>query len=82
MIRCLQAKRLVTDTHSKGLEERILYPNKRSGSASSKGKVDQLVLAPKWCLALWRADPSFMNLVTGSGNVANAQISYMISICL
>jgi hypothetical protein len=34
-----------------------------------KGKVDPLVLAPKWHLALWRADPSFMNSVTGSGYV-------------
>jgi hypothetical protein len=31
--------------------EKILYLKKRGGSAWSKGKVDPLVLAPKWRLA-------------------------------
>ncbi len=31
--------------------ERMLYPNERGGSASSKGKADLLALAPKWFLA-------------------------------
>jgi hypothetical protein len=31
--------------------ERMLNLNERGGSASSKGKADPLVLAPKWCLA-------------------------------
>jgi hypothetical protein len=43
---------------------------KRGGSACSKGKVDPLVLAPKWCLDLWRPDLSFSNSVTGSGSRA------------
>jgi hypothetical protein len=31
--------------------ERILSLNESGRSASSKGKADLLVLAPKWCLA-------------------------------
>ncbi len=46
--------------------EKILFLNERDGSTCSEGKADPLVLAP----CLWRADSSFRNSVTGSGNIA------------
>jgi hypothetical protein len=40
------------------------------GAASLKGKADPLVFGAKMVPCLWRADQSFMNSVTGTGNVA------------